>query len=77
MDFPSFDDFLLSVGEDKVIHWVDNANKAGLKFTLPLSQENSGEFATSIISASMLTVQSMMRDYHDWLIKSIEPKLPR
>ena len=74
MAFPSFDDFLSEMGEDRIFHWSDGISEANLKLVPPITPENMQSFSSSVIAGSQLVAIAMMRDYHEWLIEQLKRK---
>lgn len=72
MNFPSFDDFLLEMGPERVAQWSDTVNDIAPEVTLPLTPFNIQKFYSSFMLASAVMSKAMMRDYHEWLIKELE-----
>lgn len=71
---PSFDSFLADMGQDRISHWVDQANRQGLTFQLPITPDNINNFSENLIIASHLITLEMMRDYHEWLTEQLKKK---
>lgn len=71
MDLPSFEDFLLDMGEEKIEQWVNNINKEKLEVSLPLTAFNVQSFIQTIVTASLTMSCGMMSDYHQWLCKQL------
>ena len=72
MEIPSFDEFLLEMGEDRIAGWTKDVNEAQFRIELPLTPFNIQNFYTSILSSSAMIAKAMLRDYHEWLIKQLE-----
>lgn len=72
MKFPSFDEFEATLTMEQIQEWVNDANDAEIKVSLPLTVFNVRNFMTSQATADLMICKSMLRDYHEWLSKELE-----
>ena len=70
LNIPSFDDFLVEMGQERMLKWADeaNASAATLNITIPLDQQSMTQFVTAITALNVKYMTAMLRDYHEWLI---------
>ena len=77
MILPSFDDFLLDMGEDRIAQWANDANDAIAELMpvkVPITAEAANEFANSLTVLNQQITLAMLRDYHEWLIEQLSKK---
>lgn len=77
-EFPSFDDFLSDVGDDRRNAWFDEAlhdvrREVGFAFNLA-SQDDAKRFMTAMTALNQRITILMLRDYHDWLCKQLSQR---
>lgn len=70
---PSFDDFLLEMGKDRMLEWADEANASAVYLDMPdlFDQATMTKFVTGITALNVKYMTAMLRDYHEWLTEQL------
>lgn len=77
IQIPSFDDFIDSVGPERIEQWTEEANEAIAALNPiypPLNQKTMNDFVTALSCMNQSMTMAMMRDYHEWLIGELSRK---
>ena len=72
MDFPSFDDYLMTLDQEKVETWIDEANKQQYSFSFSQTDSGLKNLSTAIIKYNFAVTRFFLEDYHGWLASELE-----
>jgi len=61
-----FNDFATGLQEVHFQMIAASVNEMGLRLSLPLTEENIGQFITAIITANTKVTLELLEAYHDW-----------
>jgi len=77
VDFPSFQDFLDDVGEERRFEWTQLAQqeiKHLMPIHPPLDEISMSHFGTALGLYSHKLTILMLADYHEWLIRQLSTR---